>query len=96
MGQGPALQRRSREDVIERLRAELWRIVNGTYVVRLFDRVVTERAASRAESRVERRLEATLDVMTDPKLMDDLRRAEGQADEDARPYDEIRRDLGLA
>jgi hypothetical protein len=40
-------------------------------------------------------LEATLDVLTDPKLMDDLRRADLQADEDARPY-EIRRDLGLA
>jgi hypothetical protein len=62
------------------------------YLVRLFDRAVTERV----ENRVEKKLEATFDIITDEKLMADLRRADQQADEDARPYDEIRRDLGRA
>jgi hypothetical protein len=63
-----------------------------TYLVRLFDRVVTERV----EDRVGRRLEATVDVLTDPALIEDLRQADAQPDQEARPYDEIRRDLGLA
>jgi len=46
--------------------------------------------------RLRERLEATLDVLTDPALMRDLAHADSQPDEDARPYDEIRRDLGLA
>jgi hypothetical protein len=65
------------------------------YLLRLLDRA-TERLEGRVEDRVTERLDATLDVLTDPKLMDDLRRADSQADEDARPYNEIRRDLGLA
>ena len=65
------------------------------YFCRLLDRA-TERVEARVENRLASRLDATLDVLTDPKLMEDLRRADAQADEDARPYDEIRRDLGLA
>jgi hypothetical protein len=65
------------------------------YLLRLLDRA-TERIEGRVESRLTERLEATLDVLTDEKLMSDLERADSQADEDARPYNEIRRDLGLA
>jgi hypothetical protein len=63
-----------------------------SYLLRIFDRVVTDRV----EHRIEQRVSATLDVLTDPGLMSDLREADAQPDEDARPYDEIRRDLGLA
>jgi len=59
---------------------------------RLFDRLVGERVGDR----VADRLEATLDVLTDPDLMGDLRRAGAQPDEDARPYEEIARDLDRA
>jgi hypothetical protein len=62
------------------------------YLIRLFDRALTDRV----EDRVEKKLAATFEIVTDEKLMADLRRADQQADEDARPYDEIRRDLGLA
>jgi hypothetical protein len=71
---------------LERMRA---------YLLRLLDSA-TERLEDRVEHRLTERLEATLDVLSDPKLMSDLERADSQADEDARPYDEIRRDLGLA
>ena len=71
---------------LERLRGKL---------VELFDRA-TERLELRIEHRVTQRLEATGDVLSDPELMEDLRDADTQSDEDARPYDEIRRDLGLA
>ena len=66
-----------------------------SYLLRLLDRA-TERLEGRVEHRLTERLEATLDVLTDPKLMRDLEHADAQPDEDARPYDEIRRDLGLA
>jgi hypothetical protein len=62
------------------------------YLLRLLDRA-TERLEERVEHRLTERVEATLDVLSDPKLMGDLARADAQADEDARPYDEIRRDL---
>ena len=62
------------------------------YLLRLFDRAVTERV----EHRLVERLEASVDVLTDRELMADLRRADAQADEDARSYDEVRRDLGIA
>jgi hypothetical protein len=71
---------------LERVRGKL---------LELFDRA-TERLESRIEHRVTERLEATADVLTDPALIEDLKQADAQADEDARPYDEIRRDLGLA
>jgi len=57
---------------------------------------VTERLEVRVEYRVTERLEATADVLADHDLMNDLARADTQSDNDARPYDEIRRDLGLA
>lgn len=57
------------------------------YLDRLFDRL-----GERVGDRVADRLEATLDVLTDPQLMDDLRRADAQQGEDARPYEEIARD----
>jgi hypothetical protein len=44
---------------------------------------------------VTERLEATIDVLTDSELMVGLERADSQADEEARPYEEIRRDLEL-
>ena len=65
------------------------------YLLRLLDRA-TERLEERVEHRLTERVEATIDVLADPKLMGDLERADAQADEDARSYDEIRRDLGLA
>ena len=61
------------------------------YLDRLFDRL-----GERVGDRVADRLEATLDILTDPQLMGDLRRADAQPDEDARPYEEIARDLDRA
>jgi hypothetical protein len=61
------------------------------YLDRLFTRV-----EARVEARVVKRVEATIDVLSDPDLMDDLRRADLQSDEDARPLSEISRDLGRA
>jgi hypothetical protein len=61
------------------------------YLDRIFDRV-----GDRVGDRVAERLEATLDVLTDPDLMNDLREADSQPDEEARSYDEIRRKRGLA
>lgn len=61
------------------------------YLDRLFSRI-----EERVESRVVERVEATLDVMTDSALMEDLRRADAQPDEDARPYEEITRELDRA
>jgi hypothetical protein len=46
--------------------------------------------------RLTERLRATLDVLTDQRLLDDLERSDSQPDEAARPYEEVRRDLGLA
>ena len=66
------------------------------YLVSIFDRYVVDRVETRVERRMSERLEATVDVLLDPELMDDLRQADAQADEDARPYSEIRRDLGVA
>jgi hypothetical protein len=56
------------------------------YLDRLF-----ERLEERVEGRVVKRVEATLDVLTDPALMADLRRADTQPDSEARPFEEIRR-----
>jgi hypothetical protein len=39
---------------------------------------------------------ATIEVMKDAELVADLKRADAESDEDARPYSEIRRELGLA
>jgi alkanesulfonate monooxygenase SsuD/methylene tetrahydromethanopterin reductase-like flavin-dependent oxidoreductase (luciferase family) len=39
---------------------------------------------------------ATVEVLDDPELMAALRESDAQPDDDARSYDEIRRDLGLA
>jgi hypothetical protein len=61
------------------------------YLERLFDRL-----GDRVGDRVAERLEATFDVLTDPDLMNDLRRADAQSDEEARSYDEIRRRRGIA
>jgi hypothetical protein len=61
------------------------------YLERLFDRL-----GDRVGDRLADRLDATWDVLTDPDLMNDLRRADGESDEEARSYDEIRRRRGLA
>lgn len=61
------------------------------YLDRLFDRL-----GDRVGDRVVERLEATIDVLTDPDLMNDLRQADSQPDEEARSYDEIRRRRGIA
>ncbi len=60
----------------------------SSYLDKLFDRL-----GERVGDRVAERLEATWDAMTDRELMDDLRRADKQPDEDALPYEEIRRTL---
>lgn len=39
---------------------------------------------------------ATVETLEDPEAMESLRRAEAESDEDARPYEDIRRELGLA
>ncbi|MBI4349172.1 MAG: hypothetical protein HY553_20205 [Elusimicrobia bacterium] len=65
------------------------------HLSRYLDRLFT-RLEERVETRVVERVEATLDVLTDPALMADLRRADAQPDEDARPFEEIGRDLGRA
>jgi hypothetical protein len=54
------------------------------------------RFEQRIETRVVERVEATLDVLGDPALMADLRESEAQSDEEARPFEEIRRELGRA
>jgi len=43
-----------------------------------------------------REYRATMEVLEDPIAMEALRRADEEPDEDARPYEEIRRELGLA
>jgi hypothetical protein len=54
------------------------------------------RFEERIEARVVERVEATLDVLEDPELMADLRKADAQPDEDARPFEDIRRELDRA
>jgi hypothetical protein len=61
------------------------------YLDRLFSRV-----EERVEARIVERVEATIDVMSDPALLADLRRADDQPDEEARPLDEVMRDLDRA
>lgn len=61
------------------------------YVDKLF-----EHLADRLAPHIAERLEATLDVLTDPGALDDLRLAAEESDDEARPYEEIRRELGLA
>ena len=61
------------------------------YIERLFDRL-----GDRVGDRVAERLEATIDVLTDPELMSALREADSQPDEEARSFDEIRRQRRLA
>lgn len=65
------------------------------HLSRYLDRLFT-RVEARVEARVVKRVEATIDVLSDPDLMNDLRRADSQSDKDARPFSEISRDLGRA
>ncbi|MEJ7566993.1 MAG: hypothetical protein WKF41_01900 [Gaiellaceae bacterium] len=65
------------------------------HLSRYLDKLFT-RVESRVEARVVERVEATIDVLSDPALLDDLRRADKQPDEEARPFNEIARDLGRA
>ncbi len=50
-----------------------------------------QRVEARVETRVMQRIEATLDVITDQKLLEDLRRADSQPDEDATPLEDLLR-----
>jgi hypothetical protein len=61
------------------------------YLDRLFGRL-----EERVENRVVERVEATLDVLGAPELMEDLRQADAQPDEEARSFEEIRRELDRA
>jgi hypothetical protein len=76
------------------------------YLDNLLDRVA-DRLAPRIEDRVRDEVVpriqaeyeswlATIDVMADVELVEDLRVADAQGDEDAQDYEEIRRELGLA
>jgi hypothetical protein len=66
------------------------------YLDRLFSGVA-DRIADRVADRLsdEWRLES-FELLIDPDAMEDLRRAARESDEDARPYEEVRRELGLA
>ena len=79
--------------------------LNG-YVDKLLDRLA-ERLVPRVEAKIEADIKpriaaeyeswlATIDVATDAALVGDLQEADSEADRDARPYEEIRRELGLA
>jgi hypothetical protein len=58
----------------------------SAYLDKLLDRV-----GERVAERVVERLEATLDVLSDRELLDDLKRADQQPDEEAVPLDAVRR-----
>jgi hypothetical protein len=93
-------------DVERRDRETLSRV--NRYLERLFE-PLAERVARRVEDRLVRSedrlgeliehletLVAQLEILQDPATVEDLRADEVESDEDARPYDEIRRELGLA
>jgi hypothetical protein len=72
------------------------------YLDRLFARAA-DRLADQLAPRVAERLTedvdsliATAEVIADPELRADLRQADLEPDEDARSYEEIRRELHLA
>ncbi len=65
------------------------------YLHGLFSRV-GDPVVEHLGERVWERVEATLDVITDPAALDDLRLAAEESDDAGRPYEEIRRDVGLA
>jgi hypothetical protein len=70
------------------------------YLDRLLDdlaRKLAPRVADEIAPRFNREIEswvATLEVMSDPALMADLQRANKEPDEDAQPYEEVRRGRG--
>ena len=71
------------------------------YLDRLFsalgERLAERRTPGVADrlAEVEMRLEA-LEILTDKDTMEDLVRAAREPDSEARPYEEVRRELGLA
>lgn len=75
------------------------------YLDRLFE-TAADRVADRVSARLSVQLaeieshvagmEATLEVLLDEGALDDLREAASAPDDQARPYREIRRELGLA
>lgn len=69
------------------------------YLDRLFSRVgqrVENRLVERVEHRVVERVEATLDVLSDHALLEDLQKADAEPDEEARPLEEVMRELDRA
>jgi hypothetical protein len=66
-----------------------------SYLARLFEPVVTPIIEREVAERFEDYLE-TMEILADPEAMESLRRAEAQPDDEARPYEDIRRELGLA
>ena len=88
-----------RMPIVDR-QSELARRVSR-YLERIFD-PLADRVADKVVDRLSETLAeveahvATLEVLLDDEAMDDLRAADAASDEDARPYEEIRRELGLA
>jgi hypothetical protein len=65
------------------------------YLSRLFEPVVQPMIEREVAERFEDYLE-TVEILADPEAMESLRRADAQPDDEARPYEDIRRELGLA
>lgn len=97
-------------DPVERMSTYLDRLFSGAGRVtdNVKDRLAT-RVADRLADALTRRSSAvvlterdyqeylaTMEVLEDSEAMDSLRRADAQPDSEARSYDEIRHELGLA
>jgi hypothetical protein len=68
------------------------------YLLRLLDATadrIADRVADRLATDYKAQLE-TLEVLKDDGAVEDLRRASQEPDEDAQPYEDVRRELGLA
>jgi hypothetical protein len=68
------------------------------YLLRLLDATadrIADRVADRLATDYKAQME-TLEVLKDDEAMEDLRRASQEPDEDAQPYEDVRRELGLA
>lgn len=64
-------------------------------LARLFEPLVKPMIDRAFEERFEDYME-TMEILSDPETMEALSRADAQPDDEARPYEEIRRELGLA
>jgi hypothetical protein len=84
----PTIQHHS-SGIHERLSSYIDRLLVG-----VADRIA-ERVADRLATDYKAQLEA-VEVLRDDEAVEDLRRASQEPDEDAQPYEDVRRELGLA